>query len=187
MPWFIAILLLVVPLIEIYVIVQVGQVIGAWWTIGLLIVESALGALLVKHEGRRAWRALQSSLDTGKMPGRELADGALVLIGGTLLLTPGFVTDVFGFFFVLPFTRGFARRLLSAFVTRRLMQSIGTPVNGFSVPTQRRSKSSKKKSGDTAPATDPRTEVVEGEVVDGGVVEDDGPGPAAGPRRPIDS
>ena len=69
----------------------------------------ALGAWLVKREGRRAWEALQETLETGQLPGQELADAALVLVGGTLLLTPGFVTDIFGFFFVLPFTRPLAR------------------------------------------------------------------------------
>jgi UPF0716 protein FxsA len=125
MPWFVALALLLVPILEIYVIIQIGQVIGGWPTVGLLIVESALGAWLIKHEGRRAWNALQSALQTGKMPGRELADGALVLIGGTLLLTPGFVTDIFGFFFVLPFTRPLARRGLSAFLGRRLTAQVG--------------------------------------------------------------
>jgi UPF0716 protein FxsA len=125
MPWFVALLLLVVPILEIYVIIQIGQVIGGWPTVGLLIVESALGAWLIKREGRRAWNALQRALQTGKMPGRELADGALVLIGGTLLLTPGFVTDIFGFFFVLPFTRPLARRGLSAFLGRRFATQLG--------------------------------------------------------------
>ena len=110
MPWFVALLLLVVPILEIYVIIQIGQVIGGWPTVGLLLVESALGAWLIKREGRRAWNALQSSLQTGKMPGRSSPTRALVLIGGTLLLTPGFVTDIFGFFFVLPFTRPLARK-----------------------------------------------------------------------------
>ena len=159
MPWFIAVALLVVPLIEIYVIVQVGQAIGGWWTLLLLIAESALGAWLVKHEGKRAWRALKTALETGRMPSRELADGALVLIGGTLLLTPGFVTDVFGFFFVLPFTRGLARRALSAFVTKRLMLSIGTPVNGFNT----KAYNPRKPKGSSRP---PRTVVVDGEVVE---------------------
>ena len=100
------------PILEIYVIIQVGQVIGAVPTVLLLIFESILGAWLIKHEGRRAWNALQETLATGKMPGKELADAALVLVGGTLLLTPGFVTDIFGFFFILPFTRPLARRVL---------------------------------------------------------------------------
>ncbi|WP_329477024.1 FxsA family protein [Kribbella sp. NBC_01484] len=125
MPWFVALALLVVPIVEIYVIIQIGQVIGGWPTVALLLVESALGAWIIKREGRRAWRALQSSFETGKMPGRELADAALVLVGGTLLLTPGFVTDIFGFFFVLPFTRPLARRGMSAFFNRRLAGQLG--------------------------------------------------------------
>ncbi|MDX6366646.1 MAG: protein FxsA [Nocardioidaceae bacterium] len=108
------------PIVEIYVIIQVGQAIGAVPTIVLLILESLLGAWLVKREGRRAWRALTQTLSSGQLPGRELADAALVLVGGTLLLTPGFVSDVFGFFFVLPFTRPIARRLLLWGTARRL-------------------------------------------------------------------
>lgn len=111
---------LLVPVVEIYVLIQIGQVIGAPWTIALLLFESALGAWIVKREGRRAWEALQTSMSTGRMPGAELADAALVLIGGTLLLTPGFVTDVVGFFFVLAPTRPLARRILAWFVARRV-------------------------------------------------------------------
>lgn len=116
----IAALFLTVPLLEIFVIIQVGRWIGAWWTIALLIAESALGAWLIKREGQRAWRALRASMGSGRMPGRELADAALILVGGTLLLTPGFVTDLVGFFLVLPPTRPVARRVLAWFVARRV-------------------------------------------------------------------
>lgn len=116
--WF-AVALLVMPVIEIAVIIQVGQEIGVGWTVALLLFESALGAWLVRREGSRAWRALNEGFATGRMPTGELADAALVLIGGTLLLTPGFVTDVLGFFFVLPFTRKIARRGLQAYLARR--------------------------------------------------------------------
>ena len=111
----------VVPLVEIYVLVQVGQVIGAWWTILLLVVMSVLGTLLIRREGGRAWRALTEALRTGRMPARELADGALILIGGTLMLTPGFVTDAVGVLLILPFTRPIARRALTGLVGRRLL------------------------------------------------------------------
>jgi UPF0716 protein FxsA len=132
MPWFVALALLIVPIAEIYVIIQIGQVIGGWPTVALLIVESALGAWLIKREGRRAWNALRTALQTGKMPGRELADAGLVLVGGTLLLTPGFITDIFGFFFVLPFTRPLARRGMSAFLGRRFATQLGTTnLTGF--------------------------------------------------------
>jgi len=119
------VLFLVVPIVEIAVIVQVGQLIGAWPTVFLLLVESALGAWLVKREGSRAWDTLRTASATGRLPSRELADAGLVLVGGTLLLTPGFVTDVFGFFLILPVTRPLARRMLGWFVARRAAAAIG--------------------------------------------------------------
>ncbi|MBB3044782.1 FxsA family protein [Nocardioides soli] len=109
-----------VPLVEIYVLVQVGQVIGAGWTILLLVLDALLGTWLIKHEGGRAWRALREAIDGGRMPATEIADGALILLGGTLLLAPGFVTDAFGILLILPFTRPLFRRLLAAAVARRL-------------------------------------------------------------------
>jgi UPF0716 protein FxsA len=118
------VLLLVVPVLEIAAIIAVGKVIGGWQTLVLLIVESALGAWLVRREGARAWKALTTALNTGQMPSRQLADAALVLVGGTLLLTPGFLTDVVGFFFILPITRPIARTALEAVVAKRLLGGI---------------------------------------------------------------
>jgi UPF0716 protein FxsA len=112
---------IVVPLVEIYVIIQVGQVIGVWWTIVLLIVDSIVGTWLIRHEGGRAWLALQEALGSGRMPAKELADGALILIGGTLMLAPGFVTDAVGILLILPLTRPLARRVLTTVVARRLV------------------------------------------------------------------
>jgi UPF0716 protein FxsA len=119
--WYVFLAVLVVPVAEIAVIVAVGSVIGGWQTLALLLLESALGAYLVKHEGTRTWQSLKVALNTGQMPGRELADAALVLIGGTLLLTPGFLTDVAGFFFILPLTRPITRQWLQRMVERRLV------------------------------------------------------------------
>ncbi|HEX8972565.1 FxsA family protein [Oryzihumus sp.] len=121
------ILLVVVPIAEISVIVAVGKAIGGWQTFFLLLVESALGAWLVRREGSKTWQALRVALQTGRMPSRELTDAALVLVGGTLLLTPGFLTDVAGFFFVLPITRPVARRLLERAVAARLLRGWGGP------------------------------------------------------------
>lgn len=117
-------LLLVVPTLEIAVIIGVGKIIGGWTTLALLVAESALGAWLVKREGTRSWQALSTALRTGRMPSRQLADAALVLVGGTLLLTPGFLTDVVGFFLILPVTRPVARRLLEAVVARRMLGGV---------------------------------------------------------------
>jgi UPF0716 protein FxsA len=118
---------IVVPLIEIYVLIQVGQVIGPWWTILLLVLDSVLGTWLIKREGGRAWRALRDALDSGRMPGTELADGALILIGGTLMLAPGFVTDAFGILLILPPTRPVFRRLLTTLVARRVVRNVTRP------------------------------------------------------------
>ncbi|MGZ4426697.1 MAG: FxsA family protein [Nocardioidaceae bacterium] len=123
-PWWVLVLVFVVlPIVEIYVLIQIGQVIGAWWTVLLLVADAFLGSYLVKREGSRTWAALQQALRDGRMPHRELADGALVLVGGTLLVTPGFVTDIFGFFLILPLTRPVSRRLLGGLVARKLLRS----------------------------------------------------------------
>jgi UPF0716 protein FxsA len=147
----VAALFVVVPLAEIYLIVQVGQAIGAWWTILILVADSLLGAALLKREGSSAWRALRDAIASYRMPARELADGALVLVGGTLLLTPGFITDVFGFFCILPFTRPVARRALTALITRKYLGGPPGPSSGAGGRTRRR------------PGPD---QVVQGEVVD---------------------
>jgi len=125
--WVLALLFIVVPALEIYVLIQVGQVIGAWWTILLLVADGFLGSWLIKREGGRAWEALREALAGGRMPARELADGALILVGGTLLLTPGFLSDLVGFFFVLPFSRPVARRALTRFLTRKFLAGPGAP------------------------------------------------------------
>lgn len=110
---------LLVPVVEIAVIVQVGQLIGVWWTVALLVLESLLGAWLVKREGRRAWDSLRATVGEGRMPDVQLLDAALVVVGGTLLLTPGFVTDVVGFACVLPVTRPAVRRVAGWLLLRR--------------------------------------------------------------------
>ena len=120
-----------IPLLEIFVLVRVGQVIGPWWTILLLVVSGVLGTWLIRREGGRAWRALSEALQTGRMPAREIADGALILVGGTLMLAPGFVTDAVGMLLILPLTRPVARTVLTRLVTRRLLGAgLSTPRPG---------------------------------------------------------
>jgi UPF0716 protein FxsA len=148
----VAVLFVVVPLVEIYFIIQIGQAIGPWWTLLLLVADSILGAALLKREGAAAWRALRDALTSYRMPARELADGVLVLVGGTLLLTPGFVTDIFGFFFLLPFTRPLARRALTSVITRKFLGGPGGSSSGAGGRTRRR--------------PGPDESVVQGDVVD---------------------
>jgi UPF0716 protein FxsA len=83
-----------------------------WWTIVLLLADSVLGGLLMRSQGRAAWRRFNEALAAGRVPAREVFDGVLVIFGGALLLTPGFVTDVFGALFLLPPTRAVLRRVL---------------------------------------------------------------------------
>lgn len=153
------VLFLVLPVLEIYVIIQVGQAIGAAPTLVLLILESALGAWLVKREGARAWEALRTAIGSGRLPTGELADAALVLVGGTLLLTPGFISDVVGFVLILPLTRPLARRVLGWLVARRarvvVVRNVGPGAPGPARP-----------AGWPAPGPAGEGPVLQGEVVD---------------------
>lgn len=106
----IALLILIVPVIELIVIVEVATRIGFFETIGVLILISVAGAWLVRREGAAAWRRLQETMARGEIPTSEAIDGVLVVIGGALLLTPGFVTDLVGLLFLFPATRLVARR-----------------------------------------------------------------------------
>jgi UPF0716 protein FxsA len=105
-------LFIVVPIAELAVIIQVGDLIGVWWTIAILIADSILGTVLMRSQGRAAWRRFNVTLQSGRPPAREVLDGVLVIFGGALLLTPGFLTDILGLVFLVPPTRAVARRLL---------------------------------------------------------------------------
>jgi UPF0716 protein FxsA len=139
MPLLLVILFIVVPIAELYVIIQVGQLIGVVPTLFLLLADALLGSWLLKHEGRGAWRRFNEALAGRRFPGREVADGALIIVGGTLLLTPGFITDIFGLFLLLPPTRAITRRLLKRFTIGRFavvgmsaggQSPFGTPPRG---------------------------------------------------------
>jgi UPF0716 protein FxsA len=113
-------LIIGIPTLHVWLIFQVGHQIGALPTLAVLVVEAVIGGLLMRHEGRRAWSALNDAFNSGRMPTGELADAALVLVGGVLLMLPGFATDLIGFLFLLPITRPYARRVLAFFVARRI-------------------------------------------------------------------
>jgi UPF0716 protein FxsA len=113
-------LFIVVPIAEIYVIIQVGQAIGALWTVLLLIADSIIGARLLTWQGRSAWRRFQDAVAAGRTPHNEVLDGVLIVIGGALLLTPGFITDVVGFCLLIPPTRALVRGLVARLARRRV-------------------------------------------------------------------
>ncbi len=127
----IAMLFIVIPLVEIYVIVHVGHAIGALNTIALLFVISIAGAWLAKHEGFWVLSRLRQQLAAGRMPTNELIDGALVLSGAILMVFPGFVTDALGLLLLLPPIRAVVR----AIVKRRVQLRVLGP--GFGGPTRR--------------------------------------------------
>ncbi len=123
-------LFILVPIAELAVIIQVGETIGVWWTIALLIADSILGSLLMRSQGRAAWRRFNQALGAGRVPAREVADGVLVIFGGALLLTPGFITDIVGLLFLLPPTRAVIRRVF----LRQTLKRITISMAGVQVP-----------------------------------------------------
>ena len=106
-----ALAFLVVPFVELFLLIQVGQVVGVWWTIALVVAISVLGSWLVKREGWAAWRRITTRVQGGEVPGDALVDGGLILFAGALLLTPGFLTDVMALLLLFPPTRVVARRV----------------------------------------------------------------------------
>ena len=123
-----AIAFILIPLAELAVLIAVGEWIGLVPTLILLLAVSIVGAWLAKREGLAAWRRLQLALAEGRMPTNEVADGALVLLAGALLLTPGFLSDVLGVLLLLPPTRALARRQLPRLAERRLRRRGGRRV-----------------------------------------------------------
>lgn len=144
--------LLLLPFVEIAVLILVGKAIGVWWTLALIVGLAVLGAWLARRETGRTYRALQQALDSGKMPTDQVTDAILIMLGGFLLVLPGFVSDVLGLLLVLPFTRPVARRLLQLVVAQRAVAVMGGPLPGG--PLRR-----------TPPSAPGRGQVIEGEVV----------------------
>ncbi|WP_100373739.1 FxsA family protein [Bacillus sp. FJAT-45037] len=109
-------LIIIVPALEIAVLILSGNTLGVWPTIGLIIFTGVLGAWLAKKEGLQAIRLAQLQTSQGQLPSSVMLDGVCILIGGVVLLTPGFITDAIGFFLLIPITRGIAKGfLLSVF------------------------------------------------------------------------
>jgi len=110
--WALALLFLIVPLAELYLILKVGDTIGIGWTVLLLVADSLLGSWLLRSQGRAVWRRFNEILAHGRVPHREVIDGVLVIFGGAFLITPGFLTDIVGLLLLLPPTRAIVRRVL---------------------------------------------------------------------------
>jgi UPF0716 protein FxsA len=114
-------LFIAVPIAELYVIIKVGGAIGILPTLAILLADAVLGSMLLRHQGRAAWRRFNATIAEGRFPGREAADGVMVAVGGTLLLTPGFITDVAGLLLLVPPTRALIRAGLFRYLRRRVV------------------------------------------------------------------
>lgn len=115
---FLILLFIVLPLAELWVIIELGGMIGIWPTLALLLLDSVLGAILLKSQGTAAWRRFQVALGEARVPAKEVYDGAAIVFGGALLLTPGFITDIIGFALLIPPSRAALRRVLLATARR---------------------------------------------------------------------
>lgn len=111
----------VVPLVELVVLVALQDRIGLGTTIGIVLATGFLGAFLVRQQGTRTWRAAREQFGRGQLPNRELAHGAMILFGGALLLTPGFITDLVGFSLMVPPVREFLRTTIGKRLAERVV------------------------------------------------------------------
>ena len=137
-------LFLALPIAEIYVIIQVGDAIGVAPTIALLILDGFLGAALARSQGRAAWERFNRALTDGRVPANETFDGAMIIVGGALLLAPGFITDVIGFALLLPPTRAVFRSVVARFARRRI-------AFGWAIPSSRPGGAGPRRAARTAP------------------------------------
>ena len=111
---------IIVPIAELYVIIQVGEAIGTIPTLVLLLLDALLGSMLLRHQGRAAWVRFNRAIAEGRLPHKEVFDGVLIILGGALLITPGFITDIFGLVLLIPPTRAIVRAISSRIVRRRM-------------------------------------------------------------------
>lgn len=172
MPALLFVLFIVVPIAELAILLSVGNAIGVFETVGLLILVSVLGTWLIRREGRAAWSAFRRSLAQGRAPTKEVVDGALVLLAGALLLTPGFLTDLLGLSLAFPPTRAIVSRVIRSRIRSQLV--VGGPAGLFTTVLGSRD------SGSTRAGRRGRTEPLDVEVLE--VRRTDDPGAARNPR-----
>ena len=124
--WRLFLLFTVTPVVELALLIRVGQTLGVLPTVAIVVATGAAGALLARSQGLLALRRLQHALSAATSPGEEIFDGVMILIGGLLLLTPGFLTDLIGFAALLPGTRGVLKETVRRQVRRRIGRRVRT-------------------------------------------------------------
>lgn len=129
-------LFIVVPLVELYLLLFLGSIIGFWPTVAIVLVTGTLGAALAKREGLRVWHSYREALSQGRLPDEGIVGGLLVLLGGALLITPGMLTDLCGFFLLVPYTRRLVANKIQEVIAKKLeagvvkVMSVGVPFEG---------------------------------------------------------
>jgi UPF0716 protein FxsA len=159
--------------VEVFVVILVARQIGVPWTVALILATSLLGAILLRQQGPRSWRAFRTDVQAGKPPGTSATEGVLALVGGILMLLPGFVTDVVGALLVLPPTRRVTGRVAQSVLTRRLGPATASSLFG---PRTVRARTGPPQAPPRPPTSPPPSagsgtrqspgEVVEGEIID---------------------
>lgn len=124
------VLFILLPLAEIYLLIQVGSYLGAFHTVVLVVLTAAVGASLARLEGLRTLGRIQSQLAHGQMPAEEWVDALLIFMAGALLLAPGFITDTLGLYLLIPFTRISFKRWLRRQFDLHVQQQIPRPPTG---------------------------------------------------------
>ncbi|MCY3761009.1 MAG: FxsA family protein [Gemmatimonadetes bacterium] len=124
--WRLFLLFTVTPVVELALLIRIGQTLGVLPTVAIVVATGAAGALLARSQGLLALRRLQHSVSGATFPGEKIFDGVMILIGGLLLLTPGFLTDLIGFAALLPGTRGVLKEIVRRQVRRRIGRRVRT-------------------------------------------------------------
>lgn len=113
-------LFIIVPAVELILLIQMGQWIGTLPTVGLIVLTGIIGAYLTRQQGMQVWRRMQQELQGGQMPGEAILEGAMILVAGAVLMTPGVLTDALGFLLLIPPSRKLISRFVSAQIQRRI-------------------------------------------------------------------
>ena len=116
----ILIIFTLVPLTELYILIEAGRQIGVGPTIGMIMLTGIAGAYLARSQGFQLMQRIQGDLSQGRLPAEEMIDGAIILAGGLLLLTPGFATDLFGFCLLTPYTRKYLKEWIKVWLERKI-------------------------------------------------------------------
>ena len=120
-------LFLIMPVVELFLLLQLAELIDIWPTLGIILITGVLGSYLAKREGLSVWNRFKERLDTVGVPGQEALDGVIILISGALLITPGVLTDFIGFIGLIPPTRAIVRKM----VLKRLKKAMDRGSFGF--------------------------------------------------------